>query len=79
MRKIVFTKIVLIIFLGSFQNILSQSKKIDEINQSISYWENDYSYKEHDGMVTSWNGGRIWDLGSRITIEMGQREHDRKG
>ena len=47
MRKIVFTKIVLIIFLGSFQNILSQSKKIDEINQSISYWENDYSYKDY--------------------------------
>ena len=47
MRKIVFTKIVLIIFLGSFQNILSQSKKIDEINLSISYWENDYSYEDY--------------------------------
>lgn len=47
MKKIVFTKIVLIIFLGSFQNILSQSKKIDEINQSISYWENDYSYEDY--------------------------------
>lgn len=46
-KKIVFTKIVLIIFLGSFQNILSQSKKIDEINQSISYWENEYSYEDY--------------------------------
>ena len=47
MKKIFLSKILLIIFLGSFQNILSQSKKIDEINQSISYWENDYSFENY--------------------------------
>ena len=37
MRKIVFTKIVLIIFLGSFQNILSQN--IKELEEKKRWWE----------------------------------------
>ena len=47
MKKIVLSKIILIMFFGYFQNIFSQSKKIDEINESISYWENDYSFENH--------------------------------